>query len=354
MKKEKKGSFEALSKAVRVDGVTAKPKLVHFPSISPVVLKDLLRAPGDDEALEAHGHLFLPEGAAGEGERKCPGVVIAQGLGGQKPERELTYGHKLCQAGFAALVLDSFGSRGLSDAGDKRKALQMTTWTMMADAFAALRYLARHPQVDPRAIFIVGFSWGGMVSMLSVFEQIRQLYLGDDGQRFAGHVSYYGCSIVRMEQPVTTGAPVLVLVGEHDDNVSVARTREICDDMRRGGSAVDCRVYDAFHQWDTIDLEKRHNDGALADLHITITRDHELREESWNAELAGAVSRALVMVRGVDWSGYDILRDDKVHRETDELLLNFLGDIAREKGAASPDKDAVPLAATGTGVDAAK
>lgn len=156
-----------------------------------------------------------------------------------------------------------------------------------------------------------------------------------------------------MEQTRTTGAPVLILAGEHDENVSVARTREICDDMRRGGSPVDLRVYDAFHQWDTTDLEKRHNAGALADLHITITKDHELREESWNAELSGAVSRALVILQGVDWSGYDILRDDQVHRETDELLLNFLGNVARERDAVSPDKDAVPLAATGAGVDAA-
>lgn len=341
-------------KAVVVDGERATPQPVDFPSLDPFILKDLGRESAEVPALQTHGELFLPEADASGELRNRPAVVIVQGLGGQKPERELTYGQKIAKAGYVALALDSFRARDLADADDKRKALQVTTWRIMADVFAALRYLAEHPAVDPKAISVMGFSWGGMATMLAAYEQIRQAYLGDDSDlRFAGHVAYYGCSIPRLEAPRTTGAPVLVLIGKHDENVSVERTREICEDMRRGGSEVELKILDAYHQWDGKDFEKRHVFGSLADLRITITKDNEVREEKWDAEIEGALSRALFILRDLRWGGYDILRDDGKHRETDRMLLDFLlAKVAKREDAPEPDKGAVPLGEIGESPEA--
>lgn len=341
-------------KTVVVDGERTVPQPVDFPSLDPYILKDLRREAAEVPTLQTHGELFLPEDAAGETHGR-PAVVIVQGLGGQKPERELTYGHKLSKAGYVALALDSFRARDLADADDKRKALQVTTWTIMADVFAALRFLAEHPAVDPKAISVMGFSWGGMATMLAVYEQIRRAYLGDDSDlRFAGHVAYYGCSIPRLEDPTTTGAPMLVLIAKHDENVSVERTHAICEDMRRGGSQVELKILDAFHQWDGKDVEKRHVFGSLADLAITITKDNELREERWNAEIESALSQAFLILRDLRWGGYDILRDDEKHRESDQMLLDFLADVARRQGAPEPDKAAVPLGQIGKPPEAEK
>lgn len=315
-------------------GTADQPERVRFTSSSPYLLEDV----GQERPEEVSGYLYRPQEIA----EPAPAVVVVQGLGGPKAEREHLYGEKLAQAGYVALVVDSFGPRGFGDASDKRKALQVTTWALLADAFAALRYLADRPDVRRDAISIIGFSWGGMTAMVSVFDQIRRTFVGDDPIGFAAHASYYGCSIPRLEDPATTGAPVLVLVGEQDANVSIERTRRICDDMRRGGSAVTLEVLDVPHQWDGSDIETRHVTGSLADIHITIGRDNVMRLDDGGA-IRGVVSRIWGLLSRLRWRGYFIRRDAEAHRKTDRMLLDFLASASRRKGGA-PQPDG-PVAA---------
>lgn len=330
-------------KEIDLEGERIAPQNVEFPSGSPYLLKEVAEHDAPVNPLAVQAQLFLPE----EGTGPRPAVLVAHGLGGQKPARELTYGAKFAKAGYVSLVLDSFEARDLADASDDFKALRVTTWTLLADIFAGLEFLAKHPRVDPDLISIMGFSWGGMTTVLTAYEQIRRAFLGDKPLRFAAHASYYGCSIPRLEDPTTTGAPVLMLLGKHDRNVSVERSRQICDDLRRGGSDVDLRIFDAYHQWDGDDEEKRHVFGSLADLHFRIGRDNEVVEEDGSTTMRGIVSRTLMIIRNLDWGGYDILRDEDLHRHSDELLLDFLGRVAAARGSATPDKGEVPLGAIG-------
>lgn len=299
--------------------------------------------PGEGKPRETGGELYLPEG---EPENRAA-VVVVHGLGGQKPERELTYGHKLARAGYVALVLDSFTPRDLEDVNDNWRAINISTWSIVADAFAALRFLAAHPAVNPRAIAIIGFSWGGMVTLLSAYEQVRRTYLDDDDLRFAGHVSYYGCSVPRLEDPTTTGAPVLSLIGDQDRNVSAERMRRIVEDLRRGGSQAELKVFHGYHQWDGKDEEKRHNLASLADLHITLTRDNRMVDENHERNMDGPLTRALTMLQDLDLHGYDIQRDEELHRESDRLLFEQLGRMARRAGARVGDLSRVPVGSVG-------
>lgn len=330
-------------KSIDLEGERIAPATVEFPSGSPYLLKEVVDHDEPVNSATVEAQLFLPDGDP----KRRPAMLIAHGLGGQKPVRELTYGAKLAKAGYVALVLDSFGSRGLSDTKDDLKALRVTTWTLLADIFAGLEFLADHPAVDPRTISIMGFSWGGMTTVLTAYEQVRRAFLGDRDLRFAGHAAYYGCSIPRLEDPTTTGAPVLMLLGEHDRNVSLDRSRQICDDLRRGGSKVELKVFDAFHQWDGDDVEKRHVLESLAHLHFTITRDNEVVDDRSDTAMRGMLSRVFMIVKDLDWGGYDILRDAELHRRTDELLFDFLAEVAASNGGPAPDKKEVPLGALG-------
>jgi len=330
-------------KVVEIAGQRVRPLRVVFPSSNPRLLKEVVDPDAVPHPQTAGGELFLPQG---EG-RNRPAVVIVPGLGGQKPERELTYGYKLARAGHVALSLDSFGVRGMADRSEVRRVLQVTTWSILADVFAALRWLAAHPAVNPQAISVMGFSWGGMVTILSAYEQIRKAYLAEDDLRFAGHVSYYGCSLPRLEDPATAGADLLVMVGEKDANVSVERSRLICEDLRRGGSRVELKVFDAFHQWDGSDVQIRHVIASLADIAVTVTRDYRIVEENRKAEIRGLLSQALYLFLDLRWGGYDIRRDEELHRRTDSMLLDFLRQIAERTGSLPPDVAAVPLGAIG-------
>ncbi len=328
---------------VIVDGERSRSHYVTFESQNAQTADEVDPRPGNGDRQTAGGALFLPEGE--DGNRAA--VVVVHGLGGRKPEREMAYGHKLAKAGYVGLVLDSFRARDLDDASESRRALEVSTWSLVYDAFAALRYLADHPRVNPRAIAIIGFSWGGMVTLMSAYEQVRRTYLADRDLGFAGHVAYYGCSVPRLEDPTATGAPVLSMIGKRDRNVSEERMAEICEDLRRGGAEVELAVFDAFHQWDGKDQEKRHMFASLADLHMTLTRDNRMVEERWDHEVNGPIRKALVMLRDLDWEGYDMLRDSDLHRETDRRLFDFLDAMAGRAGALRGDPSRVTFGSIG-------
>ena len=173
---------------------------VFFESFSPVSFQAAERE-GQLEPIRARGELYLPRRV---GERRVPGVVVIEGLGGLKDERERAYGALFARRGYAALVVDSFGSRDASDLADEMRALLVTEAMMCADAFGALRFLRKHPNVDPDRICIIGFSYGGMISVLTAYAQVHDLFASHD-EVFAAHVAFYGCSVIRLERTRTTG-----------------------------------------------------------------------------------------------------------------------------------------------------
>ena len=79
-----------------------------------------------------------------------------------------------------------------------------------------LRFLGDPPGVRRDAIGLICFSWGGMVALVSAFEQILGLSCAEDEPGFAAHASYCGCSIPRMDVPPPPARPVMVLIGRHD------------------------------------------------------------------------------------------------------------------------------------------
>jgi dienelactone hydrolase len=247
-----------------------------------------------------------------------------EGLGGLKDSRERAYGKWLAQHGYVALVVNSFGTRRAAFLPHGLRALAVTESMMCADAYAGLRFLCRHPAIDPERVFVIGFSYGGMISVLTAYDQIRTVFAAGD-ERFAGHVSYYGCSIPRLDRPKTTGRPVLVMLGELDANVSIGRTESIVGDLRAGGSPVQLEVFEgAYHQWDSDDEEKRFVRFNLNRCAMRVDPDNEIRDETSSSVVRGPISRTLTIVSRASASGYYILRDERIMQRSDQLLLSLL------------------------------
>ncbi len=307
-------------RAVILGADISRSKTIHFLSSSPGSLEDVLN--GTARSTTSRGELFMPAGAS----VKSPGMVIVHGLGGQTYKRELTYAAKLARSGYAVLVLDCFGARGYGRFPEIVVALAVSSWTLAADMFAGLKCLAAHPQVDPSAIAVAGFSWGGMVSVLAAYEQIRKAFLRESDLRFAGQISYYGCSVPRLQHIRATGAPVLMMAGEKDRNVSISRTEEICADLQRGGARVSLLVFDAYHQWNGIDQRKRHFPFSIAGLELRVAEDGQVIEEQSGRSVRGSRTLLTALMRRLGFKGYDMLRDPRIHRTTDEILLRFLSE----------------------------
>jgi dienelactone hydrolase len=297
---------------------------VTFPSWSPFVLADMQDPGTKAKQVQGRGLLYVPEGAAG----RLPAVVVIEGAGRlDRPDRS-AYGEKLRAQGFVALALDSAAFRG----GWITESMQL------ADAYAALRYLAVHPLVDSASISVLGFGQGGMVAVLAAYQQIRRLF-GDDDLRFAGHVSCYGYSLPRLANVAATGAPVLILIGARDRNVSIDRSRHIAADLTRGGALVEVQILpQGHHAWASQTTGRRIRHFSRARCRIGIDLGNAMRDENTGLPIRGRVSRALARLSCLGWSGYHVLPDEAVTRDADEAAWSFLESVS----TALPARPAEP------------
>jgi uncharacterized protein len=111
-----------------------------------------------DSPLAIAGRLRIPQTAM----KNLPAVLILHGSAGPTL-REGGYADVLNEAGFVTLELDQWSPRGLGGGADGRPKSVIET---LPDVYGARLFLAAHPAVDSKRIAVMGFSFGGVASML--------------------------------------------------------------------------------------------------------------------------------------------------------------------------------------------
>jgi dienelactone hydrolase len=167
---------------------------VAFPSLhaQPLNIPGLLRAPE-----KFSGVVVIAHGSAGPDSR---GPALAEALAGR---------------GLASLEIDMWAPRGLKGGLDRPKSIPDT----LPDVFGAFEYLSARTGIDPTRIGIAGFSWGGVLSMLTATSPYAEPWLG--GRRFAAHAPFYPVCwaynrVPGLEFQDFTGAPILLQCGARD------------------------------------------------------------------------------------------------------------------------------------------
>ncbi|MFW5681088.1 MAG: dienelactone hydrolase family protein [Pseudomonadota bacterium] len=301
---------------------------VRFASASPFALVDALS--GETAAVEAVGRLFLPM----EREGPVPAVVLLHGAGGVMAARELTYARQFAAMGWAALVVDVFGSRVEPGTRFVERLLNVTEAMFLADAFAALDYLAAHPAIDGNRVALVGFSYGGMAATYAVHEQVARTF-APAGRRFAAHVAFYAPCIARFDAVMTTGAPFAMLYGTGDAIVDPRRCAEVVADVRSGGSPVLVEILEgAAHQWDARPRGiGRHAPRGLAQCDFTVRPDGSVWDNRTLLPMEGFVGRTAALAWCADRDGYRIEGDPDARRRSDAVLAAFLTEALALRGS---------------------
>jgi len=155
-------------------------------------------------------------------------VMLHQSLG--QGRQDAAYAERLAAAGYAVLAVDSFGPRGVERTIEDQSAVSEAA--MIQDAYGALDLLAADPRVDGRRVAVLGFSKGGVAAFYAAMADIAEK-AGPDGRRFAGHVAFYPWCGLKLRQPKTTGAPILILAGDADDVAPPALCRDRIAEIRR-------------------------------------------------------------------------------------------------------------------------
>jgi dienelactone hydrolase len=184
---------------------------------------------------------------------RYPAVVVVHTISGFQEANEGWAAAELRRSGFATLTYDSFSARGLSRSAVVGSRAGPPLASGVADAFAALQFLAGHPRIAADRIGIDGFSFGGEVAHLTAFEVLRAV-MATGSSRFAAHVATYpgGSYGARAEASAYTGAPILMLLGDKDDNLPVAKVEGYLAYASGAGhpAPITTVVYPgAFHAW---------------------------------------------------------------------------------------------------------
>jgi dienelactone hydrolase len=220
---------------------------VTFQSSTYSDMRQLLAREAATAAVTVKATLGFPE----QVRDRYPAIIVVHALGGYRDANEGFVAAELRKAGFATLTYDSFAARGTTGA-----VLQGSSGYLLpgvADAYAALRLLSGEPRIDPDRIAIIGFSYGAEVAHLTAFETLRSALNPGPG-RFAAHVAFYpgGTFGAIAEANAYTGSPVLMLLGERDDNLPVTKIEAYLAYARAAGTPapIETVIYPgAYHAW---------------------------------------------------------------------------------------------------------
>src|SRR5712671_3357602 len=221
---------------------------VTFQSSTYSDFRQLLAREAPTATITVRANLSFPE----EAKDRYPAVVIVHTIAGYLEANEGQASAELRKSGFATLTYDSLAARGTTGLAISRSGPGI--WpSAVADAYAALRLLASEPKIDVNRIAIVGFSFGGEVAHLTAFELLRSA-VNLEQSRFAAHVAFYPAGVfgVIAERGAYTGAPVLMLLGEKDDNLPVAKVEGYLAYAQAAGNPtpIEAVIYPgAYHAW---------------------------------------------------------------------------------------------------------
>jgi dienelactone hydrolase len=295
---------------------------VTIASTSPYLFTDV----GTERAsaTTVNGTLFLPPGP--HAPHSLPAVVMLHGSGGVLASRELTYGKQLAAMGIAVLVVDSFGGRPERGNSYIERLLNITETMLVADGYAALGNLATRPEIDPKRVVLVGFSYGAMATMYALMTDVADR-MAPPGLRYAGHVSFYGPCVARFEDHRTTGAPLLMLYGGDDQVIDHERCSAFADDLRAGGSKVDVVVYPgAVGQWDG-PFGRRLFGRNVSPCDFEVARDGTVHDRGNGVVMKNQATRQVLLSLCVTDKPYPIGRDDAVRRQSDRDFGRFLARV---------------------------
>ena len=187
-----------------------------------------------------------------------PAVLALHGCGGLYAKagvlssRYRETAETLHAAGYAVLMPDSFGSRGLRDVCQTRYSdRSLNVNDRVQDARAALVWLAAQPGVDARHIGVMGWSNGGTTTLTLLVQ--RHTHPQEGEPPLAGAAVFYpGCGPLLKHQAVAESVPLLMQLGALDDWTPAQPCVDwACTLKARAGSDVTVHVYEgSYHGFD--------------------------------------------------------------------------------------------------------
>jgi len=226
-------------------------------------LPETVRFASRDGATELVGYLFRPQG-----EGPHPAIVLLHGRSGPYSSlakgvydagtlslRHQWWGRFWAGQGYLALLVDSFGPRG-HPAGFPRfsysnRPAEVSEQTRRPlDAYGALAYLRSRTDVVADRIGVQGWSNGAM-TILAALDAARYPDDAREGRGFRAALAFYPGCRVQEGTGYVPYAPVLMLLGSADEEVSPVVCERVARDVRERTDRLGWVTYEgAQHDFD--------------------------------------------------------------------------------------------------------
>ena len=202
-------------------------------------------------AADLPAQLYRPAGTA-----RVPAVAIFHGCGGVGVNNTRMAG-LLRDWGYAALVVDSFTARHMTDVCGRHWPTQADAEKRERDIDAALAWLARQDYVDAGRLAFMGYSYGGGVALLRAFQD-------REPKARAAVLVYPDCGLGGPLGPEPQPRqPTFFAMGALDDWTPAVQCRALIDEVKTRREWVEARLYpDAHHSFDALGLPVRYLDGV--------------------------------------------------------------------------------------------
>jgi carboxymethylenebutenolidase len=223
--------------------------------------------PSADGHTKLVGYVFMPIHKEGV---RMPAVVLMHGRAGaysilakgRYDASTLTQRHQMWSLlwsaqGFIALMVDGFGPRGYpagfprGSYGDRPNDINEVTVRPL-DAYGALAWLRKRPDVLGDRIALQGWSNGGSATLATMAAGVATTPASVKG--FTAAIAYYpACGLKgQFEDGYRPYAPVRVFHGTEDEEVSYELCQKLVEKSRaQGAGDIDIKVYaGATHDFD--------------------------------------------------------------------------------------------------------
>lgn len=228
------------------------------------------------------GHLYRPKG-----EGPFPAMVLHHGCGGPG-KNVFGWASWLRAEGYVALVVDSFSPRGVTNVCGRRGVLR--PGEVVLDALGALAYLRSLDVVDPDRIGVMGWSFGGRVTLLAGRELLGKAAQPAAGGFRAAVAFYPSCSGGLADDTI----PLLLLLAELDDWTPATPCVEAAKRARQQGRTVLWTVYPgAYHSFD-VDARARVYLGHRLEYNRRADQDAENQLRAFLAQYVRGTLRSAV------------------------------------------------------------
>jgi dienelactone hydrolase len=262
--------------------------------------------PSADGRTKLTGYLFTPAVQRGA---KAPAVVMMHGragaysanANGRYDETTLSHRHQAwgelwAGQGYVALLVDGFGPSGYPQgfarfSYENRPAELNEVTVRPLDAYGALTWLRKRPDVAADRIGLQGWSNGGSATLATMSADAPGL----NGMGFRVALAFYpACGLKgQFEGGYRPYAPVHVFHGTADEEVSPRRCGELVERSRAEGGTVDIQFYQgATHSFDDPGAKRQSNAANAAATDDAVQRSMQLFAQALgNSRADGAAGR---------------------------------------------------------------